>query len=62
VTGGPAPEPAAAEPEPLVEARARLAAVDELPLEQRPAEFAAIDDLLRAALETVGGTRPGVPR
>jgi hypothetical protein len=43
-------------PEPLYEARARLAGVDEVPLDQHPGEFTAIDALLRAALETADGS------
>jgi hypothetical protein len=37
--------------EALPEVRERLAALDDLPLDQHPAVFAAIDELLRSALD-----------
>jgi hypothetical protein len=36
---------------PLDEVRARLAALDDVPLEQHPEQFTSIDTLLRSALD-----------
>jgi hypothetical protein len=45
-----------AEPDPLDEARQRLAELATRPLNEHPAEFSAIDGLLRRALDASGSS------
>lgn len=47
----PGPPPAPAGISALDEARARLVALDDVPLEQHPEQFTSIDSLLRSALD-----------
>ncbi len=55
----PTPPPGGPVADPLEEVRQRLAALDDVPLERHPAEFDALDGLLRAALD--GARGDGVP-
>lgn len=53
------PEPGSAEPQSdvLDEVRSRLDGLDERPLHEHPEQFAAVDQLLRSALDGSGAAR-----